>query len=241
VVGMIGVGGIRESHTIAEFFTDQKPEGPEWLRVEGAQPPVWMNVKRLDDLFNTAAAESRKYGLLYWFQANERPPYATPAVYEAMAYALVSRYQDRCRTWEVENEPNFRYTPQEYVRQCVIPFATGAKRADPHCTILGPGCVSLPYTLRFMEAIYAMGAGKWLDQVSTHTYPGPGESWEQHGNLPMLARLRRLMRAHGDGEKALWQTEQGYTWDNPPRGQAARYAVRQFLQGWRLGIEPRRQ
>jgi hypothetical protein len=49
------------------------------------------------------------------------------------------------------------------------------------------------------------------------------------------------MRAHGDGEKPLWQTEQGYTWGNSPRGQVARYAVRQFLQGWRLGIEPRRQ
>src|SRR5262249_7134474 len=160
----------------------------------------------------TAAAESRKYHLVYLFQANSRPSYAAPPVYEAMAYALVSRYKDRCRVWEVENEPNFRYSPQDYLSQCVVPFARGAKRADPGCVILGPGCVALSFTLRFMDGIYSMGASKWLDEISTHTYVGPGESWEQFGNLATLARLRETMQAHGDGGKRLWQTEQGYTW-----------------------------
>ncbi|MBV9469658.1 MAG: discoidin domain-containing protein, partial [Abitibacteriaceae bacterium] len=179
--------------------------------------------------------------LTWFFQANSRPAYATPAVYEAMAYALVSRYKDHNKVWEIENEPNFGYTPENYVNQCVVPFAKGAKRADPNCIIMGPGCVSLSHTLRFMDTIYSMGASKWLDNISTHTYPGPGESWEQFGNLSMLKELRSMLQAHGDGNKPLWQTEQGYAWDNAPRSQSARYAVRQFLQGWRNGIEPAHQ
>ena len=242
IVGMIGIGGIRESHNIGEFFTDQTQQaGGEWVPVAGTQPIVWMNTKRLDDLFNGAASESQKYKLTWFFQANSRPAYANQANYEAMAYALVSRYKDRNTTWEVENEPNFGYTPENYVDQCVIPFAKGAKRADPTCHIMGPGCVSLSNTLRFMDTIYSMNANQWLDNISTHTYPGPGESWEQFGNLGMLAELRRKMQAHGDGNKSLWQTEQGYAWDNAPKGQSARYAVRQFLQGWRNGITPEHQ
>lgn len=243
VVGMIGIGGIRESHNVAEFFTNQPvtQNAAEWVPVEGTTPAVSMNVKRLDDLFNSATAESRRYHLTWFFQANSRPAYASPAVYEAMAFALVSRYKDRNKVWEVENEPNFGYTPENYLNQCVIPFATGARRADPTCVIMGPGCVSLSHTLRFMDTFYRSGANRWFDNISTHTYPGPGESWEQFGNLSMLADLRQWMKAHGDGAKALWQTEQGYAWDNAPKGQSARYAVRQFLEGWRYGIEPSHQ
>ncbi len=240
VVAMIGIGGIRESHNIGGFFSDREQAGPAWVKVEGATPPVWMNAKAIDELFNFAAAEGAKFRLTWFFQANGRPAYATPAVYEAMAYALVSRCKDRCRTWEVENEPNFGYTPENYVNQCVIPFAKGAKRADPGCVVMGPGGCGVRDTLRFMEKIYAMGANRWFDQISTHSYPGPGEPWERFGNLSMLAELRAWMKEHGDGGKALWQTEQGYTWDAPPKGQAARFAVRQFLQAWRLGIEPQR-
>ncbi|MBE3069455.1 MAG: discoidin domain-containing protein, partial [Planctomycetes bacterium] len=241
VVAMIGIGGIRESHNIGGFFATDRKDGPEWEPVPGAEPAVWMNVKRLDELFTQADAEARKYGLTWFFQANSRPKYATPAVYEAMAAALVGRYKDRCRTWEVENEPNFGYTPEKYVAECVIPFAKGAKRADPGCAILGPGGCGVRDTLRFMEAIYAAGQGKWFDQISTHTYPGPGEAWGRFGNLAMLGQLRAWMKEHGDAAKPLWQTEQGYNWELNPKGQAARYAARQFLQGWRMGIEPSRQ
>ena len=220
--------------------TDKPQKEPDWVKVAGAAPPVWMHVKRLDELFDRAASESKRYGLRWFFQANSRPSYATPAVYEAMAYALVSRYKDRCTHWEVENEPNFGYTLENYVKQCVIPFAKGAKRADPNCAIMGPGGCGVRDTLRFMEHIYATGTHKWFDEITTHSYPGPGEPWGRFGNVAMIEKLREWMKAHGDDGKPLWQTEQGYRWQLSPKGEAARYAVRQFLQAWRLGIAPSR-
>lgn len=241
IVAMIGAGCIRESHDVGGFFSDKEQKAPDWQPVPGAQPPAWMNVKALDRIFDRADAESRRCGVRWFFQANGRPKYAIPPLYEAMACALVSRYKDRCRIWEVENEPHFRYSPADYVNQCLVPFHKGAKRADPSCVVMGPAGCGVNNTLHFMEHIYAVGASKYLDHISTHTYPGPGESWEQFGNLRTIGLLREWMAAHGDGGKVLWQTEQGYRWELPPKGQAARYAVRQFLQGWRLGIEPDRQ
>ena len=241
VVGLIGAGANRESHVVPDFFTDAPQTGPDWQQVDAPGRAVWMNVKTLDGLFGFAASEAKATGVTWLFQANGRPAYATPPVYEAMAFALVSRYHDRCHTWEVENEPNFGYAPADYVTKCLVPFAAGAHRADPGCTVLGPDCVGLPETLRFAQTIYDLGANKSLDAVSTHTYPGPGESWEQFGNPAMLAELRRLMDTHGDAAKAIWQTEQGYGWDNAPKAQVARYVVRQFLQGWRAGILPSHQ
>ena len=241
IMGMIGIGGIRESHNVGEFFTNREPKGAGWQKVDGADPAVWMNIKALDDLFNTASAEAKRYGITWFFQANSRPAYANPTTYEAMAFALVTHCKDRCQVWEVENEPNFGYSPDNYITQCLTPFFKGAKRADPGCTVMGPACVSVKQTLEFMDRTYARGANQYLDAVSTHTYPGPGESWEQFGITTELEELRSWMQAHGDGAKKLWQTEQGYAWDNSPQTQSARYTVRQFLEGWRLGIDPDRQ
>ena len=151
---------------------------------------------------------------------------------------MVAHCKDRCKVWEVENEPNFYFSPQTYMETRVIPFYKGAKAADPDCTVMGPGGCGVRDTLNFMEYVYSAKLNGYFDNISTHTYPGPGESWEQFGNLAMIGLLKDWMKANGDAGKRLWQTEQGYTWDGPPKGQTARYAVRQFLQGWRLGIEP---
>ena len=235
VVSMIGAGANRESHVVSEFFTDAPQTGPDWQKVDAPGHPVWMNVKALDGLFHFASSEGQATGVTWFYQSNGRPAYAVPPVYEAMAFALVSRYKSFCHVWEVENEPNFSYPPASYVANCLVPFAAGAHRADPTCTVIGPDCVDVPATLQFAQAIYDAGANKSLDALSTHSYPGPGESWEQFGNLSTLAALRSLMAAHGDAAKPLWQTEQGYGWDLSPRDRVARYVVRQFLQGWRAG------
>ena len=241
-VAMIGLGNVRESHPMKGYARNTAPAANDtnWTKI-AAPVDVWLNFKYLDDAWNRGATRSRETGVGWFFQWNGKPDWATPEVFEAIAYAMVSRGKDRVRVWECENEPNGGYKPLDYLNKAVIPFWTGAKRADATAQIMGPNCVGVRQTLEFMDEIYKAGGGKYFDIISTHTYPGPGESWAQFGNLAMLDRLHQMMRDNGDAGKALWQTEQGYAWDANPKNQVARYATRQFLQGAREGIAPDHQ
>ena len=212
---LLGMKCVRESHNMREYF-------PERGKI---------NWKPLDEVMEHASSEAKKYGVTWFFQANERPDWCSEADYEQIAFEMVSRCKDRCKTWEVENEPNFRYKPADYVTKALVPFAKGAKRADPSCTIIGPACVSVPLTLQFIQAIKEADALKYLDGVSTHTYMGPGESWELFGNPLYLQKLQEMA-----GNRPLWQTEQGYNWGQSSKQEHARYVARQFLNGFGAGI-----
>lgn len=213
--GLLGMKAIRESHVMREYFPEKGKA----------------NWKSLDEVIDRASGEAKKYGVSWFFQANERPQWCTDADYEQVAFDMVTHCNNRCKVWEVENEPNFRYSPQDYVTKALVPFAKGAKRADPTCTIIGPACVSVPNSIAFLKKIIELDALKYLDGVSTHTYMGPGEAWELFGNPSYLQELKRLA-----GARSLWQTEQGYTWSHTGRQEQARYIVRQYLNGFAAGI-----
>jgi hypothetical protein len=214
-MGLIGASGMRESHRMSDYY-------PERGKI---------NEKAIENLFSASSSEAEKWGDTWFFQANERPSWCTDAEYEQVAFDLVKRAHGRCRTFEVENEPNFRFTPQDYINKALIPFAHGAKRADPNCTILAPGCVSVPLTIKFVDAILEANAISAVDAISTHTYVGPGEPWELFGNPQYLDKLRTKI-----GAKMIWQTEQGYTWSHTSRQDQARNVVRQYLNGAAAGI-----
>lgn len=212
---LMGMRCIRESHVMGQFFPERGK----------------LNWQALDQVFDCAHKESQRWNVNWFFQANEKPGWCDEQDYEQIVHELVTRYKDRCKVWEVENEPNFRFSPEDYVRKALIPFAKGAKRADPQCKIIGPACVALPDTLRFMERIVALDALQYLDEIATHTYVGPGNPWELYGNPQRLQRLRQLAP-----NKPLWQTEQGYSWGHVSKQEHARYVVRQFLNGFACGI-----
>ena len=213
---LMGLKGMRESHTMSEFFPERGKS--DW--------------KRLDETIDRADRESKRWGMAWFFQANEMPKWCSPADYEQLAFEMVSRCKDRCRVWEIENEPNGRYSPEDYANKAFLPFARGAKRADPTCTVLGPACVSVPISIKFVEALKKADALRYAGGISTHTYVGPGESWEMFGNPQYLDKLHALAPA-----LPLWQTEQGYTWNHTSRDEQARYAVRQYLNGYAAGID----
>ncbi len=212
---LLGLKCIRESHEMRRFFPEKGKA--DW--------------QALDQIMERAHQEARRWGVEWLFQANARPDWCTEADYEQLAYEVVSRYKDWCKVWEVENEPNFGMSPEDYVVKALVPFARGAKRADPQCQVIGPACVCVPETLRFMDAVIAADALRHLDGIATHTYVGPGNPWELYGNPERLRRLGELA-----GGRPLWQTEQGYSWGHVPKQEHARYVVRQFLQGFAAGI-----
>jgi len=95
--------------------------------------PEWASGKTADDL----PEEAKKN-----WRARRRPffPPRNWSDYEDFVFALVSRFKDRVRVWEVMNEPNIpdaglQGGPRgymEYLRR----FYRVAKRADQRCTVL---------------------------------------------------------------------------------------------------------
>ncbi|MBC7329456.1 discoidin domain-containing protein [bacterium] len=212
---LLGLRCVRESHNISDYF-------PEKGKAR------WDD---LDRIFENANREAKRWSVKWFFQANSRPSWCSEEDYEQIAFQIVNRYKDKCKIWEVENEPNFSYSPQDYIQKALIPFSKGAKRADPTCQVIAPACVSVHHTLRFLEAMREVNALDYVDGISTHTYHGPGEPWEMFGNPYHLNQMKRIAP-----DKPIWQTEQGYWWDNVSKQRFARYVVRQFLNALAVGI-----
>jgi hypothetical protein len=128
------------------------------------------------------------------------------------------RYGDRIRVWEFLNEPIFtdyalpgkqvggypgrRYTPADYVKLLEV-AASGIRRADPGCRIIGG--IAGPPTLMTREVIEA-GCLRYVDTFNLHPYPGAARP---EFYLPQMDKLLRLMDAHG-GRKPIWVTEFSY-------------------------------
>ena len=191
--------------------------------------------KPMDEQIFPFFADCARYHVTGFCQLNERPQWADPATFEALMRAIVTRYKSVNHYWEIENEPQDRYTPENYVKQALAPAFRGAHDADSAAQVMGPAIVrvDLHWFTRFFDA----KGGDFLDAVSTHTYIGHNRSWEEHGNAEDIRALQTLLQSHG-GAKPIWQTEQGFTWNNHadmPRLHAA-YVVRMFALAASVGI-----
>lgn len=142
------------------------------------------------------------------------------------AYAA-NRYKGRgVHVYEVWNEPNLsRFWPSgvnagEYVQMLKAAYPA-IKAADPESTVVSGGISSNDW--RYVEQMYAAGAGAYLDALGVHPYSGdPDTCWNDAGTnrrsryaFCALDELRNIMVAHGDGAKPMYATEFGWsTCDN---------------------------
>lgn len=119
------------------------------------------------------------------------------------ASTAVKRLMHKAKYWEVFNEPNLQMGPEAYVK--VLAETAGAIRAvDPAAIVLGPTCCAI--NLDWYAKFYVAGGGKLCDIISLHDYEG-NESIDPAFWRWKVGELRKIMADHGDGAKALWQTE----------------------------------
>jgi hypothetical protein len=132
------------------------------------------------------------------------------------------------RTWQVWNEPNFKYfvarpNPAEYGKLVKI-TSSAIKAADPGAQVLLGGLFSRPIEATFRKRPpQAYFAADFLDQmyestpgiksrfqgVALHPYTG---SWK---NLfSRIEEVRSVLKIHRDIGKGLWMTE--LTWSSEP-------------------------
>ena len=133
------------------------------------------------------------------------------------------------RTWQIWNEPNFKYfvvrpNPAEYGK-LVKASSTAIKSIDPGAKILLGGLFARPkeatYKVKPAQAYFATdflkqmykrtpGIKSKFDAVALHPYTG-----EYQLLTPDIEEVRTVLKANGDAAKGLWITELGWSSDKP--------------------------
>jgi len=125
--------------------------------------------------------------------------------------ALVARYKDRIKTWELWNEPDidiyWQGTRKDFAEFIKI-GARGVKEADPGAkTVLG-GLAYDPYFLLHMFRDY--GLSPFIDIVNIHNYY---ETWHRHkieAITDYINEVHDVIWRYGNNQP-LWMAEVGYS------------------------------
>ncbi|MEJ3403891.1 endo-1,4-beta-xylanase [Rathayibacter sp. YIM 133350] len=157
----------------------------EWNRIEPRDDNFdWW---KFDQAVNLAYARNVEFigKLVYSAAWASSAPAGTPtnqikyypprnlADYVDYVTAVVSRYKDRVKVWEVWNEPNFddywKPAPDAaaYAKMLKVTYAA-IKKVDPTSTVLAPATAG--YDAAFMNTLSANGADNSYDGLSIHAY-----------------------------------------------------------------------
>ena len=177
--------------------------------------------------------------------------------------AVVRRYKDRVRVYQIWNEPNIYpewgerpVSPEEYTELLRVGY-TRVKDACPECIVLsGALAQTIPLGPRdlndfiFLQRMYDAGAGEYFDVLAMQGYglwSGPTDRRMRPRvlNFSRPLYLREIMVQNGDSDKPIWITEMN--WYAPPPAfpnkqfgfvtleQQARYAVLAYQRAQQEG------
>lgn len=171
-----------------------------------------------------AQADLKVLGLLGYaatWARRDSAVYTSPprdvADYSNFVYQVVNRYKGQIKHWEIWNEPDspvfWPPKPDAAAYTALLKAAyAAAKRADPSCHVLTAGLlVGMNHRDNwvFLEDMYRQGAKEFFDILAWHAYCDP-RSPEEGGYAERLKTLRQIMAKHGDADKPLWLTEEGW-------------------------------
>ncbi|GAA1462083.1 cellulase family glycosylhydrolase [Williamsia maris] len=239
----VGVGGgnlllLADDDVLRRSLASMNDLGIDLLRLDLAWPILepapglwnWAPVDRVVDAAKSYGIEV--LGILDYTPGwasddptsiSQRP--SSAATYGDFAGRVAEHYAGRIGTYEIWNEPNggffFRPGPDPAFYTAMLASAYRAiKAADPDTTVLGGAvatAVDSDTTMngrKFVSAMYAAGAGRYLDALSVHPYSYPGSYSADPTNaesaMRMVADMYSIMRRHGDGAKKIWATELGF-------------------------------
>ncbi len=133
------------------------------------------------------------------------------SLFVTYARAVISRYKDRVRYWEVWNEPDsptYWENQDGLVRYCGVlkDVYLEAKKIDPGLTVLNGGLAS---GLSSVNRLYDNGARGYFDALNIHIFETPLDPLALKRAQAYIERARTIMIRHGDKEKKIWITEIG--------------------------------
>jgi len=135
-----------------------------------------------------------------------------PEKYGNYARAVVHRYKDRIKYWEIWNEPDSKiyWNPQDDAKtytellKSVYPVI---KKEDPTSAVLmGSSSQEVPFLLR---RLYQHGAKDSFDIVNVHPFTNPLGGGAVKRLKGVYLSVMKAMEKYQDGEKPIWFTELG--------------------------------
>ncbi|GGG21774.1 hypothetical protein GCM10007304_39500 [Rhodococcoides trifolii] len=208
--------------------------GASWLRLD----ITWKTVEtrpgqydwsRVDNVVDQARSRGLTVlGLIGYAPGWSRPPMSVLQgppldleLFGRFAEVAATRYSSSITHWEIWNEPNhpgfFSPCPSVPVYFGLLWSAYLAiHRVQPSAVVVGGGLANRPDGLcsiapkTFVDQLYAMGGGAFLDAVAVHPYTWPDTVAEDtRGYWNSVGAVHATMEANGDGGKKVWITEYG--------------------------------
>jgi len=144
-------------------------------------------------------------GVPSWISSELEFPVRNMAGYAGVITAMVDRYKDRVRYWEVWNEPpNFCLTDsctvENYARMVVACY-DAAKAADPGCMV---GLAAKSNFTSWLEKAIVAGAADHFDFISLHPYEIQGTSIGNNSEglfMGIVPAVRTLLRQHNPAKE----------------------------------------
>jgi GH35 family endo-1,4-beta-xylanase len=181
-----------------------------WARIEPVRGEFnWEFYDRMVDIAEKYGIQI--YGLIsYW--SNWTKPNTLEGIEDYAEYckALVSRYKDKIKHWEVWNEPNiFFWTgPKEMYANLLKTAYKAIKEADPEAQVLG--CSTSGIDTNFIKMVIEKGAP--FDALTIHPYR---RTLDDEHFIRELQDVSRLTVEIDGKAKPVWITEMGWTTEIP--------------------------
>jgi polysaccharide biosynthesis protein PslG len=152
--------------------------------------------------------------------------------------AIASHVGSRITYWELWNEPQ---DPEYYCgdMQTMLTMAQHAykiiKSINPAAQVITP-TVSASGGPAWLDAYLSKGGGDYADIISFHGYCND----EAESIVPVVSRYQKVMAAHDQGSKPLWDTEADWAGDPDDVlegiGNQAAFIAKFYLLQWSAGV-----
>lgn len=198
--------------------------------------PYAIRIMRLNDLFGERALsgfpvvhQSPPWARPTGTDAKRLPD--QPGQIMRFAEWFAALYKEYVRHIEFWNEPNLeafagagQATPAYYMPVLKV-FSDAARQGNPDVQIIAPNVSQVDWA--WVAGCYALGLKECADAIGVHMYQGRQSvhprsvntsgidtskaGWERARIALGLRRLHEVMTKHGDAQKAIWNTEGGWS------------------------------
>lgn len=227
--------------------------GIRWTRADFS----WSGVQHEEggswhfDHLDRVVENAEKEGVSVLPILNYNVRWATPAYRHldqwcAYVEAVVTRYKDRIRYWEVWNEQNLegfwgdKPSGANYAILLQATYKT-IKKIDPGLQVVYGGLAGVP--MEYVIATLEAGAAEYFDVFNVHPYRhGMTTMARTQEYYSLMCRLENVLKAYKPGGCPVWITEFG--WATPPAEwqthlgviRAAKATLAPAAKNWKIAI-----